>query len=41
MPLTPTLRRQRQTDLCEFEARLVYREVEESQGYIDTLSPKY
>ena len=26
MPLIPTLRRQRQADLCEFEASLVYRE---------------
>ena len=25
MPLTPTLRRQKQVDLCEFEASLVYR----------------
>ena len=25
MPLIPALRRQRQEDLCEFEARLVYR----------------
>ena len=25
MTLIPTLRRQRQADLCEFEARLVYR----------------
>ena len=25
MPLIPALRRQRQVDLCEFEASLVYR----------------
>jgi hypothetical protein len=25
MPLIPALRRQRQVDLCKFEARLVYR----------------
>ena len=25
MPLVPTLRRQRQVDLCQFEASLVYR----------------
>jgi hypothetical protein len=26
MPLVPVLRRQRQVDLCEFKANLVYRE---------------
>ena len=25
MPLIPALRRQRQVDLCEFKARLIYR----------------
>ena len=27
MPLIPALRRQRQTDLCEFKTSLVYKEI--------------
>ena len=34
MPLIPALRRQRQVDLCEFKASLVYKgEFQDKQGY--------
>ena len=33
--LIPTLRRQRQTDLCEFEASLIY---EESMYFMNTMA---
>jgi hypothetical protein len=33
MLLIPALGRQRQVDLCEFEAVLVYREFQDSQDY--------
>jgi hypothetical protein len=35
MPLIPALRRQGQEDLCEFEASLVYSEIQDSQGYTE------
>ena len=38
MPLIPALERQRQTDLCEFKASLVYRPGQ--WGYWETLSQK-
>jgi len=34
-PLILALWRQRQADLCEFKASLVYKEFQDSQGYID------
>ena len=45
MPLIPALRRQRQVDLCEFEASLVYRASSRtdptgSKSYGGTLSQK-
>ncbi|EGW02962.1 hypothetical protein I79_019498 [Cricetulus griseus] len=33
MPLIPALGRQRQVDLCKFEANLIYREFKYSQSY--------
>ena len=38
--MIPALGRQRQVDFCEFEASLVYKEFQESQGYTETLSRK-
>lgn len=35
MPLIPALGKQRQAELCEFETSLVYRETQDSQGYIE------
>jgi hypothetical protein len=41
MPLIPALRRQRQADLCEFMAHLVYRaEFQDSQSYTEELCLK-
>jgi hypothetical protein len=40
MPLMPVLGRQRQMDLCEFEARLVYILCSKTQGYTEALSQK-
>ena len=34
-PLIPALGRQKQVDLCEFKARLVYMEFQDSQGYTE------
>jgi hypothetical protein len=34
-PLRPALGRQRQVDRCEFEANLIYREFQNSQGYTE------
>jgi hypothetical protein len=35
MALIPALGRQRQADLCEFQASLVYSEFQDSQSYIE------
>jgi hypothetical protein len=35
IPSIPGLRRQRQADLCEFKARLVYSEFQDSQNYTE------
>ena len=35
MPLIPALGRQRQVDLCEFEASLIYRSFQDSQDYTE------
>jgi hypothetical protein len=35
MPYFPELKRQRQVDPCEFKVSLVYREFQDSKGYID------
>ena len=35
MPLIPSLERQRQVDLCEFKASLIYSEFQDSQGYTE------
>jgi hypothetical protein len=35
IPLILALGRQRQVNLCEFEASLVYREFQDSQGYTE------
>ena len=42
MPLIPALRRQRQEDLCEFEAKLIYRVSSRTARatYRETLSRK-
>lgn len=41
-PVMPALQRQRQVDLCDFKANLVYRVNQGSQGEVhkETLSPK-
>ena len=38
-PSIPALERQRQVDLCEFEASLIYRvtEFQDSQGYVESM----
>ena len=38
MPLIPALRRQRQVDLCEFEASLIYKESSRTAWAIEPLS---
>ena len=42
MTLVPALGRQRQVDLCEFEASLLYRasEFQDSQGYTEKPCPE-
>lgn len=34
----PSTGKKRQVDLCEFDTSLVYIELQDSQGYIETLS---
>ena len=35
-PLIPALRRQKLEDLCEFEASLVFKEFQDSQGSLES-----